>query len=148
LSSLAMGAEGARAEGVCCPSLTMEGLKMTIVPRGHGRSSSTRGRMRQAASSGYLNATDLADYLAARGMPFREAHGCVGRAVSYALGKGRELEGLSIEELRSFSQLIADDIFEQLSLEEVIRRRNSQRRLKQCQKQHRHPLPRPCRASS
>lgn len=85
-----------------------------------------RRRMRRAASSGYLNATDLADYLVAKGMPFREAHGCVGRAVSYALEKGKELDQLGIEELRSFSDLIGDDIYDALSLEQVVNRRNSQ----------------------
>ena len=82
-------------------------------------------RMRRAAASGYLNATDLADYLVSRGMPFREAHACVGRAVAYALEKGRELDALSLDELRRFSDLIADDIYEALSLEQVVNRRNS-----------------------
>jgi argininosuccinate lyase len=83
-------------------------------------------RMRRAAAAGYLNATDLADYLVAKGMPFREAHGCVGRAVSYALEKGRELDQLSFDELRSFSDLVGDDVYDALSLEQVVNRRESQ----------------------
>ncbi len=82
-------------------------------------------RMRQAASEGYLNATDLADYLVDKGMPFREAHGCVGRAVAYALEKGCELDQLNLDELRAFSDLIDEDIYEALSLEQVVNRRNS-----------------------
>ena len=81
--------------------------------------------MRNAASSGFLNATDMADYLVGRGMPFREAHACVGRVVSYALERGREINALSLEELRAFFANIDKDIFTALSLTAVIDRRKS-----------------------
>ncbi|MFP4225515.1 MAG: argininosuccinate lyase [Desulfobacterales bacterium] len=81
--------------------------------------------MTAAARTGYLNATDLADYLAVRGMPFREAHGCAGRAVTYALESGRELHELTLEELKSFSSLIEDDIYDALSLKAMVDRRRS-----------------------
>ncbi len=81
--------------------------------------------MNQATSSGFLNATDMADYLAERGMPFREAHNCVGKAVSYALDKRKELHELTLKELKSFSSLIKDDIFSYLTTEQVINRRKS-----------------------
>lgn len=84
-----------------------------------------RDRMRAALTSGYLNATDLADYLAERGLPFREAHACAGRAVSYGLARGKELHELTLEELRSFSPLIAEDIFPALTVEAMIGRRRS-----------------------
>jgi argininosuccinate lyase len=84
-----------------------------------------RERMAQAAQRGYLNATDLADYLTLRGMPFREAHACAGRAVAHALGKGVELDELSLDELKSFSSLIEDDIYSALTPEVMIERRRS-----------------------
>mgnify|MGYP000150124706 CR=1 FL=1 len=59
--------------------------------------------MIKAVSTGYINATDMADYLVCRGMPFREAHGCVGKAVSYGLNQKKELHELSLDELRTFS---------------------------------------------
>ncbi len=81
--------------------------------------------MRQAASTGFLNATDMADYLVARGMPFRQAHSCVGNAVGYALSKKMELHELTLEELKPFSSLFDKDIFDVLTTEEMINRRKS-----------------------
>lgn len=81
--------------------------------------------MRQAASTGFLNATDMADYLVARGMPFRQAHSCVGKAVGYALSKKMELHELTLEELKPFSSLFDKDIFDVLTTEEMINRRKS-----------------------
>jgi argininosuccinate lyase len=82
-----------------------------------------RSRMEQAASSGYINATDLADYLVRQGMPFREAHHCVGQAVRFAIDKGRELHELSLAELQRFSVVIKADIFSCLEARETINRR-------------------------
>lgn len=79
--------------------------------------------MGAAAASGYLSATDLADYLAAKGMPFREAHGCAGRAVAFAIEKGRELHELTLEELKSFSKLVDGDVFDVLTVQQMIDRR-------------------------
>jgi argininosuccinate lyase len=81
--------------------------------------------MEKAASEGFLNATDMADYLAVRGIPFREAHACAGKAVRYALDKKKELHELSIKELQSFSSLIKEDIFKFLDTQEMINRRKS-----------------------
>jgi argininosuccinate lyase len=81
--------------------------------------------MEKAAASGFLNATDLADYLVGKGMPFREAHRCVGQAVGVALQQNKELHELSLEELQSFSALIQEDIFDSLSLKQLIDRRSS-----------------------
>ena len=75
------------------------------------------GRAREAASQGYLNATELADYLARKGVPFREAHETVGRMVMQALERKVELHQLSLEELRSFAPLIDEDVFDWLTLE-------------------------------
>jgi argininosuccinate lyase len=77
-------------------------------------------RAREAASHGYMNATELADYLARKGMPFREAHDTVGRVVLHAIALGVELDALPLEEMHSFSLLIEDDVYEALSLEQTL----------------------------
>ena len=84
-----------------------------------------KDKMYSAATSGYLNATDLADYLAVKGMPFREAHHCSGKAVAYAIEQGKELDELALEELQQFSDLIAKDIFKALEPKTVVDRRIS-----------------------
>jgi argininosuccinate lyase len=81
--------------------------------------------MYRAVTTGYLNATDLADYLATKGMPFREAHHCAGKAVAYAIGQNKELDDLRLEELRRFSTLIEKDIFPALKPLSVVNRRIS-----------------------
>jgi argininosuccinate lyase len=73
-----------------------------------------------AASAGYMNATELADYLVRKGMPFREAHETVGRIVTRAIDLNKELSELSIDELREFSALIESDVYEALSLERTL----------------------------
>lgn len=81
--------------------------------------------MLSAASKGFLNATDMADYLVGKGVPFRDAHACVGKAVSYSLGENKELHELSLNELKTFSNMISEDIFECLTVESMINRRIS-----------------------
>ena len=77
-------------------------------------------RAREAASRGYLNATELADYLARKGMPFREAHETVGRIVMHAIERNGELNDLPLDELKSFSSLIERDVLDFLSLEQTL----------------------------
>jgi argininosuccinate lyase len=81
--------------------------------------------MRTATLTGFINATDFADYLVGKGLPFRTAHHCVGQAVGYALAHKKELHDLSMDELKSFSTLIQEDVFEVLSTEAMIDRRRS-----------------------
>lgn len=81
--------------------------------------------MLQAASWGYLNATDLADYIVAKGIPFREAHACVGKAVTYALKQNKELHALSLAELQNFCVHIEADIYDLLTPEQMVKRRRS-----------------------
>jgi argininosuccinate lyase len=78
------------------------------------------GRARDAAAVGYMNATELADYLVRRGVPFREAHETAGRAVLYGLERGWELHELDLEELRRFSPLVGEDVYDALSLEQTL----------------------------
>jgi argininosuccinate lyase len=79
----------------------------------------------QATTTGFLNATDLADYLVTKGMTFRESHSCVGKTVGYAASRKKELHELTLEEMKSFSTLIAEDIFDILTPEQMINRRTS-----------------------
>nr|WP_027882237.1 argininosuccinate lyase [Meiothermus rufus] len=81
--------------------------------------------MRQAAASGFALATELADYLAERGLPFREAHHVVGRLVRYCLEERKELHQLSLAELQSFHPLFAEDALALTHLESAIHRRRS-----------------------
>lgn len=81
-------------------------------------------RSREAAMKGYLNATELADYLVAKGVPFRTAHDTVGRAVLGGIEIGKELHEMSIAELREFSTEIVDDVREALSLDSTLGSKN------------------------
>jgi argininosuccinate lyase len=80
--------------------------------------------MRSAAKQGFATATDLADYLVKKGLPFREAHEAVARAVRLASDKGVDLTELSLEELQEFSTLIGTDALGQLSLDGALAARN------------------------
>jgi argininosuccinate lyase len=83
-----------------------------------------RERMAAAAERGYLNATDLADYLVRQGMPFREAHHVVGRAVRLAADAGRELHEVDLADLQTQCALIREDVFDHLRTREVVNRRS------------------------
>ncbi len=79
---------------------------------------------KRAAAGGFALATDLADYLARKGMPFRQAHAVVGGLVRKLQEEGRELESLTLEELRSFSELFDEDALALLSVEGAVASRN------------------------
>ena len=81
--------------------------------------------MRNACTQGFLNATDLADYLVNHGMPFRQAHSVAGKAVAFALSQDKELDDLSLEEFKSFSDLVEEDIYDFISLEQMVARRST-----------------------
>jgi argininosuccinate lyase len=83
-----------------------------------------RDNMRAAALKGYATATDLADYLVTRGVPFRDAHEVVGRAVHEAVQRGVDLADLELSVLRSFSDRIGDDVYAVLTLEGSAAARN------------------------
>lgn len=77
-------------------------------------------RTLKAASAGYMNATELADYLVRKGVPFREAHNTVGQIVLAAIARNCELVEMPLTELQSFSKKIQDDVFPALSLEQTL----------------------------
>ena len=80
-------------------------------------------RMEEAAQKGNMLATDLADYLVGRGMPFREAHGVLRQASDYARSQGKEVHQLTLEEFRSFSDLFDKDVLD-ISLEGAVEARD------------------------
>jgi argininosuccinate lyase len=84
----------------------------------------SKANMRQAALEGFATATDLADYLVKKGMPFRDAHEAVALAVKYAVKKGCDLADLTLKELQQFSAMISDDVFKVLTLEGSVASRN------------------------
>lgn len=77
-----------------------------------------------AAKGGYSNATELADYLVGKGIPFREAHSIVGRIVLYAISKQKALEDMDVSEYKEFSDVIFDDVYPVLQLENILAKRN------------------------
>ncbi|HIZ50068.1 MAG TPA: argininosuccinate lyase [Candidatus Pseudomonas excrementavium] len=80
--------------------------------------------MREAARRGFSTATDLADYLVRKGLPFRDCHEIVGHAVKYGVDSGKDLAEMSLEELRRFSDQIEQDVFEVLTLEGSVNARD------------------------
>jgi len=78
-------------------------------------------RARTSASTGYMNATELADYLVRKGMPFREAHEVVGKVVMRAIEFGKELDQLSVSELREVSTMFGEDVHAALTLEQTLK---------------------------
>ena len=79
-----------------------------------------KDRAKVAASTGYMNATELADYLVRKGVTFRQAHDIAGKAVVYALEQNKELHELQLEELKKFSETISPDVFETLTLDRTL----------------------------
>ena len=84
-----------------------------------------RDRMAKSALGGFTNATDAADYLVKKGVPFRDAHGIIGRLVLYCIEKGCALADLSTEEFRQFSEAFGPDVYEAISLETCVKKRNT-----------------------
>ncbi len=81
--------------------------------------------MKRAVTEDFSNATDLADYLARKGLPFRQAHAVAGAAVARAIERGVYLADFTLEELKELSPLFAEDIYEAISPETCVRLRNS-----------------------
>jgi len=84
-----------------------------------------KNNMKKALNKGFLNATELADYLVLKGVPFREAHHITGSLVAYAEEKDMSLEELDIDEFKKFSELIEEDVYEVLDYKNAVFRRNT-----------------------
>ena len=81
--------------------------------------------MHTAAQRGFINATDLADYLARKGIPFRDAYRISGSAVAYCIENGLTLEDIPLEKYKTFSEAIDTDVYEEISLENCVKKRIS-----------------------
>lgn len=82
-------------------------------------------RMEESAKHGFTNATDAADYLVNHGVPFRDAHGIVGRLVLYCIDKGIALDDMSLEEFRAISPVFDEDIYDAISMKTCVEMRNT-----------------------
>ena len=82
-----------------------------------------KDRMAKSAMNGFTNATDAADYLVGKGVPFRDAHGIIGRLVLYCIEKDASIDALSLEELRSISDKFDEDIYDAISLKTCVEKR-------------------------
>lgn len=80
--------------------------------------------MYKAAQGGFTNATDIADYLVKKGIPFRNAHEIIGKMVLYCIGNNKAIDELTMEDFKSFSDLISEDVYEEISLETCVSGRN------------------------
>ncbi|MHB1453212.1 MAG: argininosuccinate lyase [Saccharofermentanales bacterium] len=94
----------------CLPAFT--GMMGTLAVK--------KERMLEAAAGGFTNATDLADYLVKKGIPFRESHEISGKLVGYCISRNITLDDLSIDEYKKYSSLIEDDIYESISLDRCV----------------------------
>ena len=85
-----------------------------------------KDNMYRAAGKGYINATDLADYLVGKGLPFRTAYKTVGEIVAYGIKQDKTLEEITLGEYKNFSDLFGEDLYEAISLDACVRRRTSE----------------------
>lgn len=81
--------------------------------------------MESAAKYGYMNATDAADYLVSKGIPFRDCHEIIGKIVLYCIGKGIAIEEMTMEEFKSFSEKFEEDIYEKIAIRSCIKAKKS-----------------------
>ena len=100
---------------MCLPVFAGMADTMTVLPE----------NMRKAAGRGFINATDCADYLTKKGMPFRDAYTAVGQLVAACAAQGKTLEELTLEELQAVSPLFGEDVYEALKLENCMALRRS-----------------------
>ena len=98
---------------MCLP--VFEGMLSTMKLR--------KDKMLQGAKGGFTNATDVADYLVKKGLPFRDAHAVVGKMVAYCLDKDTVIDALSMDEFKTFSDIFEDDVYDAISLETCVNMR-------------------------
>jgi argininosuccinate lyase len=79
--------------------------------------------MAKSAMRGFTNATDAADYLVKHGVPFRDAHGIIGRLVLYCIDKGKAIDELELSELKEISPVFEEDVYEEISLKTCVDKR-------------------------
>ncbi|MCD8299987.1 MAG: argininosuccinate lyase [Clostridiales bacterium] len=82
-----------------------------------------KDRMSESARGGYTNATDAADYLVGKGVPFRDAHGIIGRVVLYCIERGIAIDDMNLAELKTFSPAFEEDVYDAISMETCVNKR-------------------------
>ena len=82
-----------------------------------------KGKMRLSANNGFTNATDAADYLVKHGVPFRDAHGIIGKIVLYCIERGIAIDDMSLDELKAICPVFEEDIYEEISMETCVTNR-------------------------
>ena len=82
--------------------------------------------MAASAKSGFMNATDAADYLVSKGLPFRDCHEIIGKIVLYCIEQSKAIEDLSLEELKEFSDAFEEDIFQNIDITTCIKAKKSE----------------------
>ena len=111
-------------EGMFDTVATLDGALNLLAPMLKTMTVKTE-KMHQAVTQDYSNATDIADYLATKGLPFRQAHEVIGKIVYYAIQKGQYLLDLSLDEFKQFHELFEEDVFEVLQPKNVMAARKS-----------------------
>ncbi|WP_079479353.1 argininosuccinate lyase [Halobacillus salinus] len=112
-------------EGMFDTSETLDGALSLLAPMIETMEVKSENT-REAVNQDYSNATDIADYLAIKGLPFRQAHEIIGRIVLYAIQQNKYLLDLSLEEYQDFSPLFEKDIYKKLAPDQVVAARNSE----------------------
>lgn len=110
-------------EGMFDTVATLEGALQLFAPMIATMKVNT-GRMREAVNKDFSNATDIADFLVGKGLPFRQAHEVIGKTVLYCIQEGKYLLDLTLEEFQEFSPLFDDSIYQVLQPETVVNARN------------------------
>lgn len=99
---------------MCLPVFTKMVATMKVKP----------GKMLSAAKGGFTNATDIADYLVKKGVPFRDSHGIIGKMVAYCIENNKNIDELSMEEMKAFSEKFEEDVYQAIALETCVNGRN------------------------
>ena len=94
---------------------TMKGLPLAY----------NKDKMKKSATGGFTNATDAADYLVNKGVPFRDAHGIIGQLVLYAISQNKDLDELSLEELKNISDVFEEDVYQAIDVNTCVNKRNT-----------------------
>ena len=84
-----------------------------------------KDKMKKSATGGFTNATDAADYLVSKGVPFRDAHGIIGQLVLYAIENNKALDDLTIEEFKNISEVFDEDIYQAIDVNTCVNKRNT-----------------------
>ena len=84
-----------------------------------------KDKMKKSATGGFTNATDAADYLVNKGVPFRDAHGIIGQLVLYAISQNKDLDELSLEEFKNISDVFEEDVYQAIDVNTCVNKRNT-----------------------